>query len=272
VTCRHRFASVLLLGTLVVSGCSGGGAEKTRSSDGTAGSTTAAPVTAPRVGTCYLLDVSSALKSTSTRPAVPCTHRHTAVTVAVGTAQPIVDGHLLALDSALVQRQIADRCRRAVDAHVGGSVQNQRLSRVQAVWFNPTVAQADAGALWFRCDLVISAGTRTFASLPRKTAGLLAAVGAMHRWGTCGTAAPSVKTFQRVLCSARHSWRARSTITLPARTTYLSTKAGKAATRRCRDVAAKLSPRSTKLRWTFEWPTLVQWRSGQRYGFCWTPD
>ena len=37
-------------------------------------------------------------------------------------------------------------------------------------------------------------------------------------------------------------------------------------------VAAHLSPKSTKLRWAFEWPTRTQWRSGQRYGLCWTPD
>jgi hypothetical protein len=184
----------------------------------------------------------------------------------------VVDGHLLALDSARVQLQIADRCRHAVDAHVGGSTRMQQLSRVQAVWFNPSPTQADRGALWYRCDLVISAGSSAFAALPPKTRGLLAAPGAMDRWGTCGTTAPSSTNFTRVLCSARHSWRARSVVTLRAGAGYLSKPAGKTADARCRDVAANLSPTSTQLRWAFEWPTRAQWRSGQRYGLCWTPD
>ena len=284
----RRYAVLALLLALVLTGCSSGdggpdgsAAPKTspRTSPRTgpqSGATTGAttlitPPKAPKAGACYRLTVDSALKATSTRPPVPCTGRHTAVTVAVGSVQPVVDGHLLALDSTKVRLQIAERCRRSVDIHVGGSPRKQRLSLVQAVWFTPTADQADRGALWYRCDLVISAGNRTFASLPRKTKGLLGARGAMDRWGTCGTTAPSAKSFRRVLCSARHTWRARSTITLPTGTAYLSKKAAKTADRRCRAVAAALSPNSTKLRWAFEWPARAQWRSGQRYGFCWTP-
>ena len=261
-----------LLLALAATGCGGGDGADSPANHAAATAASANPPKPPPLGACYRLDVSSALRSTSTRPAVPCSGRHTSVTVAVGSVQPVADGHLLALDSARVQRQIAAGCRHSVDAHVGGSVSKQQLSRVQAVWFNPTPDQADRGALWYRCDLVISAGNRTFASLPKKTKGLLAAPGAMNRWGTCGTTAPSAKSFRRVLCSAAHTWRARTTITLPTSTTYLATKAGKGADARCHRVAATLSPKSTKLRWAFEWPTLDQWRSGQRFGFCWTPD
>jgi len=262
--------AVVATTALVLAGCSSGDEEPTPGPD--AASSAAAAPKAPPVGACYRLDVRSALKTTSDKARVPCSSRHTAVTIAVGTVQPVVDGHLLALDSARVQRQIADRCRHQVDAHVGGTTTKQRLSRVQAVWFNPTPDQADRGALWYRCDLVVAAGNRTFAALPSKTRGLLSARGAMNRWGTCGTAAPSSKTFERVLCSAPHSWRARVTTRLPAGTAYLSRGAGKVADARCRDVAAALFPDSLRLRWAFEWPTRAQWRAGQRYGLCWTPD
>lgn len=267
---------LLLAGTLllavVVTGCSSGAEPSAGGSTSTGVPVAPAAPPAPEVGACYLLDVRAALRATNSRPAVPCSRRHTSVTVSVGTVQPVQDGHLLALGSARVQRQIAEACRRTVDAHVGGSPRKQRLSLVQAVWFNPSADQADRGALWYRCDLVISAGNRAFAALPTKTKGLLDASGAMNRWGTCGTAAPSSAAFRRVLCSAKHTWRARTALTLPAGTTYLSTSAAKIADGRCRDVAAKLSPRSTKLRWAFEWPTRQQWQTGQRYGFCWTPD
>ncbi len=269
---RARLLTALVaIATRVLTGCSSGD-EETSTPPDSAPSSTAAATKPPRVGACYRLDVRSALRTTNDKAPVACTSRHTAVTIAVGTVQPVVDGHLLAFDSALIQRQIADRCRRQVDRHVGGTTTKQHLSRVQAVWFSPTPDQVDRGALWYRCDLVISAGKRTFASLPEKTRGLLSAPGAMNRWGTCGTAAPSSKKFQRVLCSARHTWRARSTTPLPAGTAYLAKAAGKVADDRCRDVAARLSPDSLRLRWAFEWPTRAQWHSGQRYGLCWTPD
>jgi hypothetical protein len=237
-------------------------------------STTSAPTppAPPPRHACYDLGFTEAAAPTSTKSPVPCKAAHTAETIRVGTIRPVVDGHLLAVDSDTVQRQVADRCRSALADHVGGDEETQRLSRLTVVWFTPSLAQSDQGALWFRCDLIALAGHDQLAPLPRSTRDVLAADGALDRFGTCGTAPPAARTFQRVICSAPHSWRARATIDLPAHTKYLGKAAGAAADASCHDVEARLASDILKLRWSFEWPTREQWDAGQRYGVCWTPD
>jgi hypothetical protein len=234
---------------------------------------TAAPApAAPPRHACYDLDFAEAAEATSSATPVPCTTDHTAVTIRVGTIRPVVDGHLLAVDSDSVQRQIATRCRARFAAHVGGTEEVRRLSRLTVVWFSPSLAESDRGALWFRCDLVALAGHDRLAALPRSTRGLLATPDALDRYGTCGTASPAAPRFLRVICSARHTWRARATIDLPAHARYLAKAAGAAADSACHDIDARLAADILKLRWSFEWPTRAQWDAGQRYGYCWTPD
>jgi hypothetical protein len=140
------------------------------------------------------------------------------------------------------------------------------------VWFSPSLDDSDRGALWFRCDLVALAGNDQLAPLPRSTRNLLSADGALDRFGTCGTTAPGAAKFERVICSAPHTWRARATVDLPAHARYLGKAAGAAADSACHDVDARLAADVLKLRWSFEWPTREQWDAGQRYGICWTPD
>lgn len=232
---------------------------------------TPVPAPAPPVGACYNLTVADGLELSTGAAAVPCGHRHTSVTVAVSRLKQPADGSPLPLESVSAQRRIAKSCKAKVDAHVGGSRESRRLSRVQAVWFSPSASEAETGARWYRCDLVIAGDPTNFAALPRKTRGLLNGDGA-RRYGTCGTAAPGATEFRRVSCSRPHTWRARASINLPAGSKYLSKKAGAGADAACRDIEAQRAVTATRLRWSFEWPTKAQWAAGQRYGLCWTPD
>jgi hypothetical protein len=232
---------------------------------------TPAPAAPPRHA-CYALDFDQAAAATSTAAPVPCSAPHTTATIHVGTIRPVLDGHLLAVDSDSVQRQIATRCRTRFAAYVGGTEEARRLSRLTVVWFGPSLAESDRGALWFRCDLVALAGHDRLARLPRSARGLLTATDALDRYGTCGTASPAASRFQRVICSEPHTWRARATIALPARAKYLGKAAGAAADSTCHDIDARLAADILELRWSFEWPTRDQWDAGQRYGYCWTPD
>jgi len=221
---------------------------------------------------CYDLDLDEAAEATSTADPVPCRARHTAVTIRVGTISPVEDGHLLAVDSDTVQEQIASRCEATFAAYVGGDAETRRLSRLTVVWFSPSLAESDRGALWFRCDLIALAGRNRLAALPRSSRNLLAGDAVLDRFGTCGTSAPAAPRFARVICSEPHSWRARATIDLPKAAKYLGKAAGAAADSTCHDIEARLASDLLKLRWSFEWPTRAQWETGQRYGFCWTPD
>lgn len=228
------------------------------------------PAPAPPVGACYRLDLAAGLELASSAPRVACSRRHTSVTVAVGRVKRNKEGRLLPIRSPGVQRQIADTCKAKVDAHVGGSTETRRLSRVQAVWFTAQPTDLAAGARWFRCDLVIAGNRADFAALPPRTTNLLRTSKVLDKYGTCGTAAPGKASFRRVACSAPHTWRARASIDLPPGAQYLGKNAAKVADSRCRDIEARRAVRVTELRWSFEWPTKAQWNSGQRYGLCWT--
>lgn len=202
---------------------------------------------------------------------VPCTQGHTSVTMFVGKADPVVDGHLMAVDSSAVQAQLARRCPRRLAAYVGGDETDRRLSRLETVWFGPTVEQADRGARWFRCDLVALQSDGTLAPLGPRMRGILGQTSALETWGTCGTTAPSEKDFQRVICSQPHRWRAVDVIALPPAAHFLGKQANRVADAGCHDIASSRAGSQLKFAWSFEWPTREQWNAGQRYGYCWLP-
>ena len=140
------------------------------------------------------------------------------------------------------------------------------------VWFGPSLEQADAGANWYRCDVVALRSKGTLLRLPRSMKGVLDADGALDRFGTCGTSAPDRRGFERVACSEPHTWRAVDVIEIDPGARYLAKDAGAEADSSCKDVAADRAGGSLKFTWSFEWPTKEQWKAGRRYGYCWVPQ
>lgn len=226
----------------------------------------------PKVGSCHDLTVAQATDPVDPGTQVPCARRHTSVTIKVGAFDPVVDGHLLALDSRTVPSQIAESCPDVPAAVVGGDRTTQRLSRFEVVWFSPSLEDADAGANWYRCDVVALRSEGNLLPLPARLKGALDQEGALDRFGTCGTAAPDQRSFARVVCSQRHSWRAVDVVDLPADARYLAKDVAALGDSACKDVASERANGSLKYTWSFEWPTRAQWSSGQRYGYCWVPE
>ena len=115
------------------------------------------------------------------------------------------------MDSAKVQGRVQRTCTGLLPRHLGATPRDLRLSMAQAVWFTPDVEQVEAGANWFRCDVVVVAAQKKLLRLPLRTKG----------WGTapaiamCATAEPGTKAFARVTCGTRHSWVAVATVDLP---------------------------------------------------------
>lgn len=236
-------------------------------------STAAVAARVPQVGQCYLLGFQAAAAPTNSADPVRCSTRHTAVTYFVGTLETVVDGHLLAVDSERAQRQVSEACPRELRRYVDGSPRDLRLARLQAVWFSPTLEQADQGASWFRCDVVALAGRETLADLPPRLDGVLARPDGLARFGLCGTTAPGASGFERVICSRPHAWRAVTTIDIGGDAAYPGVsqvrRAGEGA---CRDLVRRRSGSPEEFEYGWEWPTRAQWKQGQHYGFCWAPD
>ncbi|RLV49568.1 hypothetical protein D9V37_06485 [Nocardioides mangrovicus] len=266
---------LLVLLVLLVSGCASGGApaakRSTTRSPSPSATTSQAPDPPPQVGQCYQLTYDAATSPTTDVPAVPCSQAHTAVTIYVGRIDPVVDGHLLTVDSATVQTQIAQTCPTKVGGWVGGDQDTQRLSRFTSIWFSPSLTQADRGADWFRCDLVAVRGADDLATLATTKNVLSDADRGLDRYGICGNSAPSAKRFSRIICAQPHQWQAVKVVAIAADAAYLGAKAQAAADDSCKVEAQQRATDPLVYKWSFEWPTKHEWDDGQRYGLCWVP-
>lgn len=226
----------------------------------------------PDEGACYLLSFDEALAYTSDVESRTCRRPHTSVTYAVGALDNVVHGHLVAVDSRRVKRQVAETCPDMLAEHVGGSLTQRRLSMLRAVWFTPTVEESDAGAAWFRCDVIAVAGERRLAHLDGDMADALDSPEGRTEWGMCGTAAPAAKNFERVLCSEEHSWRAVEVVTFPDGDYPGEAAAEQRGQAQCEDAGNRAADDPLDFQWGYEWPNKAQWRSGTTYGLCWVPD
>lgn len=269
-----RWLGVLVLLTLVACGRAPAEDAATTTPVTSAPPTTQAPVPPrpdPKPGECHALTYAAATKSVDPKRPVPCRGKHTSVTYAVGQLDVLHDGHLLAVDSLQAHRSLDSACERGLGRWLGGDNDALRLSRFRSVWFRTDLDQAERGANWYRCDVVAVAGDNRLAQVPGDLRGVLNDPRALDTFGICGTSSPAAKGHRRVICSERHSWRAVSVVDLPRGAKYLGKAPGAEADTRCQDVATARTNPSLKYEWAFQWPTREQWRSGQRYGWCWLP-
>ncbi|CAM3307150.1 septum formation family protein [Nocardioides dubius] len=269
--------ALVLVGLLALAGCSGGSDDdnaETPTPSATASRTPVAPPEPPAEGACYRLSWAEIMEPTTTAEPVSCKKPHTARTVAVGELDTVVDGHLLAIDSDHVRKQPPARCARAVDAYLGGSVEQRRLSMITSAWFAPTVEASDAGEQWYRCDVVAIAAPERLAELPSSLKGVLDSEAGRTRFGMCGTAQPGTPDFERVQCASRHSWQATGTVEVKgAKGDKWPGKAAaeRAGAERCKELARRGASDALNYKWGYEWPTAEQWKAGRRYGICWAP-
>jgi hypothetical protein len=179
-------AALLALVALAGSGCQGGSADSETGSSASSGTPTASanettsettgatpsatPTPAQAVPTppnraCYDYRYPAAIAPVTHGDPVPCAMRHTAMTFSVGQLDTVFDGHLVSVDSDRVRAQIASACPRAFEVFVGGTPETRRLSMLRPVWFTPSVKESDAGADWYRCDVVALAADEQLAPL-----------------------------------------------------------------------------------------------------------
>lgn len=270
-----RTAAVLLAG-LVLAGCSSSGSSTPRAeptpvqSSPTTSSgvvTPPPPPPAPPTHACYRLSYADALAPTSDVKPSPCTGPHTAVTFFVGKLPPHQP-----VDGAVVHRVVATACPRRFAAFVGGTVEDRRLSLLRTVWFTPTLDQGQAGARWFRCEAIAIRDDQHLAPLSGPISGALDDDATRQRFALCATSEPGTPGFQQRICSAPHAWRALRTVGFPAGSYPGVDRVKSAGQGPCQDAAHAVASDPLNFRWSYQWPTLQQWRGGQTYGVCWAPS
>lgn len=235
-------------------------------------STSPKPPRRPRVGDCHRLTWDEVL--TPVVPAkkrVACSRKPTAVTFHVGRIKRDADGSPLAVDSPAVQKQVARVCPERLQKHLGGTTDLMRRSLVTAVWFTPTLEQEEAGADWFRCDLVAPLTDRTLLVLQTPLRGLLDDPQRRERYALCATGEPGKKSFRRTTCRGTPVWRAVSTVDIGGKDYPGARAIGSRMDDACSDVATDRATNPLDVQWSQEGPTRKQWKAGRRYGICWVP-
>jgi hypothetical protein len=240
----------------------------------------APPPPVPGLGACYRLSYDEAVAPTNDDSPVACDIGHTTQTFAVGRLDLVDNGHLLAVDSAAVRQQVAQRCPAELASYVGATEEQLRLSMLRPVWFTPSIEQSDAGATWFRCDVIAVTGDNKIAKLDHNIFGALKKPEGRAEFAMCGTAQPGSASFSRVLCREDHSWKAITVVDLaklakggPKDESYPGETAVKDAGQDvCAAAARAIATDALDYQWGYEWPTKEQWQAGQTYGRCWSPD
>jgi len=255
-------ALVLALATaLLLGGCTGDDGDRPESAPTTTSSPTPSasptPPPRPRDRACYRLDHAAALSPTAEVDDVPCSGRHTAMTYAVGELGAGTD--------------LARTCTQRFATFVGGTPEDRQLSMLRPVWFTPTEDDVAAGAHWYRCDAVALAGADRLAPLTGRLKGALDRDQQRNTYAMCGTARPGTPGFDRVVCSAKHSWRAVDTVPFTGKRYPGLEKVRSAGDEPCHDAGAAAAGGSLDYEWGYEWPTAQQWRAGQHHGICWAP-
>jgi hypothetical protein len=236
----------------------------------------APPPPAPTLGACYRLSYDEAIAPTNQDLPVSCDKPHTSQTFAVGRLDLVTNGHLLAVDSEAVRAEVAHRCPAQLARYVGATDEQLRLTLLRPVWFTPTIEQSDAGAAWYRCDVIAVTGDKQVAKIDHNVFRALKKPEARAEFAVCGTAQPGTASFSRVLCREDHSWKAISVIDLAKRSddgAYPGPDVVQDAGQDlCADAARAIASDALDYEWGYEWPTKDQWQAGQTYGRCWSPD
>ena len=276
-----RQLALLVVAVLALTACTSDEDTPTADPSPTVSSSTplaapAPPPPAPALGACYRLSYDEAVAPTSEDSPASCAKGHTTQTFAVGQLDQVTNGHLLAVDSDAVRTQVANRCPAQLAAYVGATEEQLRLSLLRPVWFTPTIEQSDAGAAWYRCDVIAVSGDKQVAKIDHDISGALKKPEGRAEFALCGTAQPGTAAFARVLCREDHSWKAISVIDL-SKTSKNDGYPGVAKVKGagqtvCADAARAIASDALDYEWGYEWPTKDQWQAGQTYGRCWSPD
>ncbi len=232
------------------------------------GGVSAADAAVPDLGACRMLTPGDVALPSSSTATVDCTEPHTAQTFAVGTVpSDLTDA---SYDDSRVAAYAYRYCTDHFIDYTGADESLAMRTILSWAWFRPSKAAWDSGARWFRCD-VIGGGdqAKSYVDLPTDAKGLLLGRPA-DRWMVCAdgaTVAGSVK----VPCSAKHTWRAVTTIVLGSATdTYPGDTEVQQRTKDfCSKSVGAWLDYPVDYNFGYSWFQRPEWDAGNRRSVCW---
>jgi hypothetical protein len=220
----------------------------------------------PEVGSCRTIPADRVEEPHDDSPTVPCAGPHTAETFEVGE----FSGRLAqaSVDDARLSREVLSTCGRRFRRYVGADASLALRTVLDWAWFRPSPDAWEAGARWYRCDLLAS-DAEGLLDLRGRADGVLLGRPA-DRWLLCATGA-RVSTADRVPCDQPHSWRAVTTVVLgDAHAAWPGTGPVVARTRDfCSDSVGAWLGYPVDYAYGYTWLGRAEWQSGNRRSVCW---
>ena len=222
----------------------------------------------PELGACRVLTPEDVAEPSNATRTVPCGERHTAETFAVGRFPRGVAAD--DIDDRALGAYVAEECEGRFRSFVGGDESLVMRTTMTWSWFRPTQEAWEAGARWWRCDVVGGGGESTeLVRLPTTAKGVLLG-DPDDRWLVCvdgETVADSVK----IPCSEPHSWRAVTTIVLgEPDEPYPGDRAVEVRTRDfCSDSVGAWLDYPVDYDYGYTWFHRAEWQAGNRRSICW---
>lgn len=222
----------------------------------------------PEVGACRQLTPEDIQRTSNETPPVDCGKKHTSETFAVGRFPDDVAGD--DIDDPALGAYVFDECEKEFRRFLGGDESLMMRATVTWAWFRPSPDAWDAGARWWRCDVVGGGEESTsLVTLPKTAKGIL--LGSPDdRWLVCVNG-PSVADSVKIPCSEPHNWRAVTTIVLgDAGEPYPGDKVVAVRTRDfCSDSVGAWMNYPVDYDYGYTWFHEAEWQAGNRRSICW---
>ena len=233
------------------------------------GSSDSASLEAPELGACRLLTPEDVAAPSNSLDSVDCAEDHTSETYAVGPLPAELSA--AAYDDPDIGAFAYRTCSKAFMSFLGADESLAMRTLLSWAWFRPSEEAWDAGAHWYRCDLVGGTEDATdFVTLPETARGLMSSGVPDDGWMACvnGEAVPGAP---RIPCSEDHTWRAVTTIKVGGETDpYPGDRLVEVTTRDfCDESVSAWLDYPLQYKFAYTWFHQAEWRTGNRRSICW---
>lgn len=225
-------------------------------------------VAKPTAKACRVLTPADSDHPSNNSPVVDCSGKHTAETFLIESLPADVAGS--GYDTDEVGAYVYSQCEPAFGKFVGADESLVMRTVLNWSWFLPSQEAWDAGARWFRCDLIGGGpDSQSYESLPETGKNLLLGK-PDDRWMVCGRG-ETVDSSVKVPCSDKHDWRAVTTIKLgQPGDAYPGDRVTQARTREfCSDSVGAWLEYPVTYDFGYTWFHEAEWKVGNRRSVCW---
>ncbi len=222
----------------------------------------------PAVGACRDLAPADVARPSNATATVPCSRPHTAQTYVVGSLPSSLED--VDYDSRALGAWAYRTCSARLMRFLGADESMLMRTILSWAWFRPSRTAWDAGARWYRCDVVGGGDqSKQYVDLPSKARGLLLGKEDDH-WMVCASGR-SVAGSVKIPCSQPHDWRAVTTIVLGEKgDAYPGDRLVEVRTRDyCSDSVGAWLGYPVSYDIGFTWFHRAEWEAGNRRSVCW---